>query len=1637
MTQVTRWTAFSPFSVFKLAVLLVSFALFVPFQANATHIVGGEIGYRCLGNDQYEVILSVYRDCINAGPDTEFDDPASVGIFLNSTGALVDTFPMFFMGDDTLREFLLDDCLMVQSPVCVHTTTYRQVITLPFVDGGYELAYQRCCRNETLNNIINPKETGATYTIKLTEAALMNCNASPQFRAWPPIFVCADQFISYDHSASDMDGDSLVYRLCTPNSGATEMFPKPGIPSSPPYDTVVWNAPTYDLENVLGAAGRPLSINPRNGRIIARPGITGQFVVGICVEEYRNGILLSETRRDFQYNVVPCAEIEAVPVIESGDFQCEDLSVVFENGSRDANDFLWTFDLLGDSTLTSTEFSPTFTYPDTGSYRVRLIAEPESTCADTSFINITLVPNSVTAGINIETFDCGDTTVATFLDGSTDSISFINRWEWNVNIADTLYTATEQNPTLFLPRDSSGRAELTVRSNLGCTETVSIDFMTGMSDPTAFLPDTLFICEGDTVSLNPLAPESTFFNYRWRGGVLSPSPNIPNPTANPRNTTTYTARIFPPNSACQVEHDVTVVVTEGPQALAVETIPDCADALTFNFVGIAQGTDLFRWNFGDTTNVGFIEGGSNISYTYPDTGRYEIQFVAVGGTCSDTLTQLIVIDSADSNADVSVSIRDDFIESCDPSVTVTADVTNALTINWLNAQDSVIATTATAELPLVGETTYVVQATSASGCTVVDSIQTRSRAVNVALPSNQDLCLGDTANLTITNLGFDEVNYRWTPDSLIITGADTNSPQVPVGVGERFYEVFMDNAFGCQDSAQIRVTVIDPNLELTFDANVQCDGTSVALVNTTPVEYSRYQWLLGDAGNTEMIGDSVLFNYQVAGDFQVCLTLDYDAACVDTVCQMITTRDGDGAFMPAFNFDIIGCNEDSLTIQFLNESVSSFPDVTYEWTFGDSTVVVDENPILSFTQSQLLPVQLTLRASEDCTASLMQAVPINVLEIALDSITSLCPGSSVVLNPGGNPDLNYQWSPSEGLSDPNAPSPTVSANTTTTYSVVVSNPLNEDCLLTSSTIVDVSGALDTGLPSDLVTCGEELRIGVNPISGVNVTWTGNDGVPIMGDTIIVAADYEGSYIIEAMDTTGMCAGIDTINFLSRGLNIIEPIGDTITTCEGQTVRVGLSNGNPGDTLNVMWSPLDIITRDSNTISPTFFGITDTIMTLYYTAENQFGCMLSDSLAFKVRDFDVRLPEDGFTVCPNAPTELNPDFNPNLEYTWSPAIGLDSTSIGNPMINISDSTAYNVVVTVGQGAGACRDSFLVEVGLRDAAMLMFEEPSLCELEPVTLMVSADREVTYEWSDTPDFDIILGEENTITVMPELGADEFYVRYTDADGGCTSIQTVTVNTFPIDVSLPDVTEVCVGAGTLINVMGDTTEQMLTFDWSPADIVIDGQGTSSPTIETTQIGILSAEVRNQFGCMGTISTELDLIDLSSEDVIINAFPDTIVLGSTSQIQVFINGDFDYRWTPVETLDDPISSMPIASPEQTTVYEVEISQGDCIGTQEVEVVVLTDVCREPYIFIPAAFTPNGDGRNDMLFVRGNPIEEIFFAVYDRWGELVFQTTDKNIGWDGRFNGQELPPDVYGYYLEVTCIDGMEFAKQGNVTILK
>lgn len=377
---------------------------------NATHIIGGEVNYQCLGNDQYEVTLQLFRDCDTGVP--WFDNPASIQV-LDSLGNPVDTIFMTLTGiDDTLN---LDntDCAIIPATACIHTTTYRETVTLPFLQGGYHLVYQICCRNQDIINIVDPTQTQAAYHIYLSTAALLACNNAPNFDGWPPFYICNGQPLQYDHSAIDLDGDSIVYELYAPFNN----YP----------NAVTWQPP-YSVNGMLGLS-LPFSIDPVTGMLSGTPLINGTFVVGIAAKEYRNGVLLSIIERDFQYIVTSCAATVIAnfePILDSCNV---DLEVVFNNLSQpNIGTFVWNF---GDGSPISNLVNPTHTFSDTGTYTIQLITAEGAPCADSISKTIDVQIRAASIAVESAPVLCNDEKILVTARNLLADYNHITNYSWS------------------------------------------------------------------------------------------------------------------------------------------------------------------------------------------------------------------------------------------------------------------------------------------------------------------------------------------------------------------------------------------------------------------------------------------------------------------------------------------------------------------------------------------------------------------------------------------------------------------------------------------------------------------------------------------------------------------------------------------------------------------------------------------------------------------------------------------------------------------------------------------------------------------------------------------------------------------------------------------------------------------------------------------------------------------------------------------------------------------------------------------------------------------------------------------------------------------------------------------------------
>jgi gliding motility-associated-like protein len=169
-----------------------------------------------------------------------------------------------------------------------------------------------------------------------------------------------------------------------------------------------------------------------------------------------------------------------------------------------------------------------------------------------------------------------------------------------------------------------------------------------------------------------------------------------------------------------------------------------------------------------------------------------------------------------------------------------------------------------------------------------------------------------------------------------------------------------------------------------------------------------------------------------------------------------------------------------------------------------------------------------------------------------------------------------------------------------------------------------------------------------------------------------------------------------------------------------------------------------------------------------------------------------------------------------------------------------------------------------------------------------------------------------------------------------------------------------------------------------------------------------------------------------------VTATPQRIEYGKTSQLQATATNIISYLWTPKETLSNQYIPSPIASPKVTTTYYVTVKDPlGCRSSDSVIVDLFFEDCKDPEVYLPTGFTPNKDGKNDALYLRGDNIEKMQLQIYDRWGQMVFESKNQKKGWDGTFNGIELEPTVYAYYLWVQCIGGATYSKSGNITLIK
>ena len=1097
------------------AIFILFLFLIVGAKSFATHIVGGFTSYRYISGNTYELTLKVFRDC-NSNVTTLLDgDPnntnvtyASIGLFeVNGTSfSLVNELQLT---NPVITNITTNNnpCLTVPAGVCVEQGVYTTTFTVPDPTKSYVLAYERCCRNASISNLVAPVgDWGAAYVANIPPTNIFH-NSSPTFNNFPPPFICKDAPLNFNHSASDIDGDSLVYSLCTPFNGGDRTNPAPQPPNNPPYGNVAF-APPFSTTDPLG--GVPLAIDPTTGLLTGTPNALGQYVVGICVSEYRNGVLIGTYLRDFQFNVSNCnVPIPNIPYL-AGSYDpatgygvykssCNSTIITFNSGITAYNPpptsipltYHWDFGVTTATDDTANILNPNFFYPDTGTYIATLIATKQVNgigCSDTARALVLVYP-TLTCDFSFVNV-CNDSAVH-FTDLSVSTASPITAWKWTFGDGST---STQQNPIKKYTNAGTYTVKLEVTNKVGCVETKTYTVTTYPVPVPNFTINP--ICIYDSIQITSTTT-GTITNYQWSFGNGQTS-------TLPTNTVSY-------NSAGVKPIELIVVSDKGCRdtvlkQLTVNPLPTIS--LTSDTI-ICPNTSVQLYS----------SGGTSYSWT-PKSLLNDSTLANPIATMGSTPTTFIV-NVKDANG---CKNKDSVLVSLFPQPVIDAGVDTSVCYNPGSYRDSVqllaSGTPFFSWSPILGlsnpnianpicrptqNTTYIVTGTDLNGCKAVDSMTVFLLDPNLDLIADtvKAICQYDTTTLNVAIQGASY--YAWTPN-IGINNANINSPLFYPTTTQTYYFEVRNYCYSKKDTATILVHPLPTVGSQKIDS--MCYGDTIQLHATGAKDYFwSYNLTLSDTNIAEPYSFTLKdTTYYVLGiDSFGCK--NRDSIRIFVFQYPITT------VLPLVPFV---CQNDSVQL------VAS-GGVSYHWLpnpYLSSTTIA--NPIAVMQDTSTFYVDVT--NVHNCTTrdSLTINVQLPVVAVAQEQY-DVCIGNTVQLSASGG--FYYLWKPASYLTSPYIYNPVAFPPRDTSYTVYVSN----DCFTDSVDVAIIFHPLPT------VNAGNDTSIYRNTNAILNGTtnaskyyWYPDEFVEHPLELTTNAAPlFTKDYLLFAVSDYG-CVNVDTV-----------------------------------------------------------------------------------------------------------------------------------------------------------------------------------------------------------------------------------------------------------------------------------------------------------------------------------------------------------------------------------------------------------------------------------------------------------------------------------------------------------------------------
>ena len=392
-------------------------------------------------------------------------------------------------------------------------------------------------------------------------------------------------------------------------------------------------------------------------------------------------------------------------------------------------------------------------------------------------------------------------------------------------------------------------------------------------------------------------------------------------------------------------------------------------------------------------------------------------------------------------------------------------------------------------------------------------------------------------------------------------------------------------------------------------------------------------------------------------------------------------------------------------------------------------------------------------------------------------------------------------------------------------------------------------------------------------------------------------------------------------------------------------------------------------------------------------------------------FDVEL-------CEGSNLQLN--ATGGTSYEWSPQAGLDNPFISDPIASPTGTTSY--IVNVGNQNGCyAKDTVNITVHLTPSVNAGASQ-TICISDSVIL--NGTGASFYSW--TPSVCLNDSSLQNPTCIPQFNI-TYTLTVTDSFG-CNATDTVSVKVLrPFTISADPDISICKNDQTQLNAFGGNN-----YQWSPLN-GLDNSTISNPVAspsETTTYIVIS----NDGQCFSAADTVV--ITVNQLPIVYAGTDVDLLYGSTYQLYGYTNGS-GVEWSPADFLSCTDCINPVVNHLNTPMTYL-LTATDSLGCKAEASVHISLTCNEDLVYVPNAFTPNGDNKNDIFRIRTYGLSEVrAFRVFNRWGEMVFESFDASEGWDGTWNGESCSPGVFVYYLEGACANGQEIMKKGNVTLIR